>query len=170
MKPITLEQLLDSRDERHAVQVRLMQEHPNKTLVCLTVVMPGSVKRNGQSLVVAHAAVENLKQCFQPQEDELIERDLNTGYEAYLLTSFSREEAKRITCEIEDSHLLGRLFDIDVLDETGIPIPRTAVGYEPRRCLICDHEARYCMRNRTHSQEELQQHINKLIENYVQRV
>ena len=58
---ITLEELLGSRDARHAMQERLMQEHPDKTLVCLTVVMPGSIKRNEQSLVVAKAAVEALK-------------------------------------------------------------------------------------------------------------
>ena len=167
---ITLEQLLASRDERHTLQMQLLQEHPDKTLVCLTVVMPGSVKRNEQSLTVAKAAVEALKQCFNPYKDELLERDLPTGYEAYLLTDIGREKAKRMTCEIEDHHPLGRLFDMDVLDETGVPIPRTAVGSEPRRCLICDNEARYCMRNRTHTQEELQQHINQIIHDYVHGV
>lgn len=167
---ITLEELLGSRDARHAMQERLMQEHPDKTLVCLTVVMPGSIKRNEQSLVVAKAAVEALKECFHSHEGELLERDLTTGYEAYLLTSISRKEAKRMTCKIEDSHPLGRLFDMDVFDESGIPIPRTAVGSEPRRCLLCNNEARYCMRNRTHTQEELQQHINKIIHDYVHGV
>ena len=52
---ITLEQLLGSRDARHARQMSLLEQHPDKTLVCLTVVMPGSVKRNEQSLTVAHA-------------------------------------------------------------------------------------------------------------------
>lgn len=43
---ITLEELLKSRDERHAHQMELLKEHEGLTLVCLTVVMPGSVKRN----------------------------------------------------------------------------------------------------------------------------
>ena len=60
--PITLDELLASRDARHAMQQKLMAEHSGKTLVCLTVVMPGSVKRNLQFLLdeaTASLDVEN---------------------------------------------------------------------------------------------------------------
>lgn len=166
MQPITLDQLLASRDARHAMQMRLLQQHPRHTVICLTVVMPGSVKRNRQSLLVAHAAVEALRQEFQPLPGHLIEQDLPTGYEAYLITSCDKREAKRRTCKIEDTHPLGRLFDIDVLAEDGTPIARQSIGCQPRKCLICDNEARYCMRNHTHSQEELWQHIDQMIDHY----
>lgn len=86
---VTLNELLASRDSRHAMQQKLLAEHSGKTLVCLTVVMPGSVKRNHQSLVVAHAAVKELVENYElgVKSDEcLIERDLETGYEAYLIT------------------------------------------------------------------------------------
>ena len=54
---ITLDQLLASREERASFQKELLKGYPGKTLVCLTVIMPGKVKRNLQSLVVAQAAV-----------------------------------------------------------------------------------------------------------------
>ena len=127
---ITLDALLQSRDNRHALQQQLLQQHPDGTLVCLTVVMA-------------------------------------TGYEAYLITDLPALDAKRVTCDIEDSHPLGRLFDIDVMDADGAPISRQTVGGEPRRCLLCDHEARWCMRNHSHTQEELMNHIQQLIEDYV---
>lgn len=95
------------------------------------------------------------------------ERDLPTGFEAYLLTSMSLTEAKKTACHIEDQHPLGRLFDIDVIDKTGNPLPRTAIGKLPRRCMLCDNEARHCMRNNSHSYEDLQLHIKKLVDNYV---
>ncbi len=142
---ITLDALLQSRDQRHALQEQLLQQHPGGTLVCLTVVMPGSVKRNLYSVVTAQAALT-----------ALLDRHLPAL------------EAKRVTCDIEDSHPLGRLFDIDVMGADGTPISRQAVGGEPRRCLLCDHEARWCMRNHSHSQEELMAHIQKLVETYVQ--
>lgn len=163
---ITLEQLLGSRDARHARQMSLLEQHPDKTLVCLTVVMPGSVKRNEQSLTVAHAAVSEMRRVFDGETYSLEECDLETGYEAYLVTSLTETEAKTRCCDIEDKHPLGRLFDIDVIQHDGAPLPRAAVGRAPRKCLICDNEARYCMRNRTHTQEELHQHINRLIDNY----
>ena len=204
--PITLDELLASRDARHAMQQKLMVEHSGKTLVCLTVVMPGSVKRNLQSLTVAHAAVEAMRKAFGVKSEErrvkseeqrvkntdelmrsdelipetelltnelktndegcLIERDLNTGYEAYLITTLPLLEAKRVAVEIEDTHPLGRLFDIDVIDAQGIPVSRDRVGGQPRRCLVCDHEARYCMRMRWHTQEEIWARIKQMTDDY----
>ena len=202
---VTLNELLASRDSRHAMQQKLLAEHSGKTLVCLTVVMPGSVKRNHQSLVVAHAAVEQLIGSYElgvrndelrvtndelgvrndelrvtndeleVKSDELgvryggrlIERDLETGYEAYLITPLPLLEAKRIAVQIEDTHPLGRLFDIDIIDKDGVPVSRDRVGSRPRRCLVCDREARYCMRMRWHTQEEIWERINAMVDSWL---
>ena len=164
---ITLDALLQSRDNRHTLQQQLLQQHPGDTLVCLTVVMPGSVKRNLFSVVTAQAALTALLDRLGEHVKATRAHDLATGYEAYLITDLPVLEAKRVTCDIEDSHPLGRLFDIDVMGADGAPIPRQAVGCEPRRCLLCDHEARWCMRNHSHSQEELMAHIRQLIYDYV---
>lgn len=167
--PITLNELLASRDARHAMQMQLLAAHPEETLVCLTVVMPGSVKRNSESLLVAQAAVESLRVAFRPGHGCLLERDLPTGYEAYLLVPTPLTETKRKTCDIEDNHPLGRLFDIDVIDHNGQPVSRALIGRAPRRCLLCDREARLCMRLHTHTQEELWQRIRQMTEAYEQR-
>ncbi len=167
MTGITLDRLLAGRDARRDMQQQLMKANPGLTLVCLTVVMPGSVKRNKQSLTVAHAAVEVLKHELKDRLSYLEERDLPTGYEAFLLISLPPLEAKKMTCGIEEKHPLGRLFDIDVFNSAGLPVPREAVGLQPRSCMLCGNEARFCMRNRTHSQEELHNHINSLIDKYV---
>ena len=215
---VTLNELLASRDSRHAMQQKLLAEHSGKTLVCLTVVMPGSVKRNQQSLIVAHAAVEQMIGSYELEvrndelgvrsdelgvrndelgvrsdelgvrsdelgvrndelgvrSDELgirfggrlIERDLETGYEAYLITDLPLLEAKRIAVQIEDTHPLGRLFDIDIIDKDGVPVSRDRVGSSPRRCLVCNREARYCMRMRWHTQEEIWERINAMVDEY----
>ena len=93
--------------------------------------------------------------------------DLETGFEAYAFTKLPLLEAKRMACRIEEEHPLGRLFDIDVIDPTGTPVSRQSIGVEPRRCLLCEREARYCMRNHTHSREELQARIEKIVDEYV---
>ena len=163
---ITLHELLASRDARHATQQKLLAEHSGKTLVCLTVVMPGSVKRNQQSLTAAHAAVEAMRKAFG--QEQLLELDLETGYEAYLITPMPLLEAKRIAVNIEDTHPLGRLFDIDIINADGVPVSRDAIGEKPRRCLVCDHEARYCMRMRWHTQEDIWAKINEMVDSYVE--
>ena len=188
---VTLNELLASRDSRHAMQQKLLAEHSGKTLVCLTVVMPGSVKRNQQSLIVAHAAVEQMIESYElgvrndelgvrsdelgVRNDELegrfggrlIECDLETGYEAYLITDLPLLEAKRIAVQIEDTHPLGRLFDIDIIDKDGVPVSRDRVGSHPRRCLVCNREARYCMRMRWHTQEEIWERINAMVDSWI---
>ena len=164
---ITLDQLLASREERASFQKELLKSYPGKTLVCLTVIMPGKVKRNLQSLIVAQAALTALVSSFGDSMLKLEVRDKQTGYEAYLETTLSLGEAKRKTCSIEDTHPLGRLFDLDVIDADGVPISRETIGQNPRKCLICDNEARYCMRNRTHTLSELSARIDEMIEAYV---
>ena len=165
---ITLDQLLASNEQRSKRQMELIKQYPASTLVCLTVVMPGNVKRNFHSLIVAQAGMTALVNAFSDDIVNLEARDLITGYEAYLTTSLTQREAKQLACEIEDEHPLGRLFDIDVITPSGEPIARTAIGREPRQCLLCDKEARYCMRNHSHTQEELHNCIAQLIEDYVQ--
>lgn len=163
---ISLEQLLESRDKRAERQKALLEKYPDKTLLCLTVIMPGKVKRNKESLVVASAAVEILQREFKKQVVYFEQHDLNTGFEAYMLVDGESKEVKKQLCKIEESHALGRLFDIDVIDCNGVPVSRTDIGFSPRKCLICDNESRFCMRNFTHTQEELKTKIAEMVQEY----
>ncbi len=165
---ITLDMLLESREKRWQLQRQLIQDNPELTLVCLTVIMPGNVKRNAQSLVVAHAAVEAIQEAFGQSIQWQREQDLSTGYEGYYLVDMSMIACKRLACEIEDNHPLGRLFDIDVINTHVEPVSRSVIGREGRKCLLCDQDARYCMRNHTHTRDELQQKIQQMIEAYAQ--
>lgn len=171
--PVTLEQLLESRDNRWATERRLLHDNPGRVLIVLTVVMPGKIKRDNRSLIVARAAVEAIEHNFNVQNsnhkpqtsnvERVAIRDLVTGFEAYWLVGGDVLAVKRQTCAIEESHPLGRLFDIDVIGANAIPVSRQEVGLPPRRCLVCGNEARFCMRNHTHTQEEIQNKINEIV-------
>ena len=161
---ITLDQLLQARDNRYAKQVALTQAWPDRTLVCMTVVLPGPVKRDARSLRVASAAVPAIREALAPVYEEL--RDLPTGYEAYFLVDAPLLDVKRICCQIENTHPFGRLMDLDVLEPVGdtvIPVSRDRVGEPPRRCLLCDRPARECMRAHTHTPAEISAAIDRLL-------
>ena len=160
---VTLEQMLQGREGRHLHQMSLLQLYPGKTLVSMTVIMPGPVKRDSRSLTVAAVAEKELEEAFRGRILRMESRDLETGYEAFLVTDVSREETKRICCRMEDEAPLGRLFDLDVIGEDGVPMSRSGFGFPPRRCLLCDREARFCMRNHTHTLEELLAKIDEMI-------
>lgn len=162
---ISLQQLLLSRDARQARQEALLKEHPDKVLVCLTVILPGNVKRSKVSLGVALAAVEAIREELSPLWDERL--DLETGFEGYFLVDGTVPEVKKACCHIEDTHPLGRLMDIDVIELSNgrpVPVSRDRVGEPERRCLICDRPARECMRAKTHTLEQL---LGKVKEIYV---
>ncbi|MBQ9255296.1 MAG: citrate lyase holo-[Bacteroidales bacterium] len=163
---ISLDMLLKSRDERYKKQQDLLQKYPDKTLLCLTVIMPGSVKRNSSSLFVAQVGKEVLFKEFSSKIVFYEQRDLQTGFEAYIIIDKEKTDVKKILCSIEESHPLGRLFDIDVINSDGVPISRKDIGLPPRKCLICGEESRFCMRNFTHTQEELHSKIQQMIDEY----
>ena len=178
---VTLEQLLQSRDNRARHQRDLLGENPGKSLLSLTVQLPGSVKRNDWSLAIAKAGVDAIREAFEPEYEELL--DLETGYEGYFLVPMDPLEAKRRTCQLEDTHPLGRLMDIDVLTssasakahgianptlaDTVIPVGREEIGLAARRCLLCGQPARVCMRVRTHTQGELLAKIEEMVKSYL---
>lgn len=167
--PITLDQLLASRDARLRQELQYLTEYPRLTLLVLTIVVPGSEKRTPAAMVVAKSAMEALHSEFASEIRHELTKDLNTGYEAFLLLDMEREDAKSRAIAIEDSHPLGRLMDIDIIGEDGIPLGRGAMNKTPRRCIICDNDARVCMRARSHTPAEIDAKINNLVDEYLQR-
>lgn len=132
---ITLEQLLKSRDQRWDRERRLLQEFPGQTLVVLTVVMPGRVKRNAHTRVIARAAEAAVQAFLGPKVVLRYTNDAPTGYEAYWIVRAEARSVKRQMCGIEDFHPLGRLFDLDVIQSDATPLSRTDVG--SRRAAAC---------------------------------
>ena len=164
--PISLEQLLESRDARVSHQKELLAAFPGNTLVCLTVQLPGAVKRSAHSLIVGGAGLSSLLEKFGSVLSHAQVRDLETGYEAYLAVRLPAVLVKRQCVSIEEEHPLGRLMDIDVFTSEG-PLDRSALGLAPRKCLLCDNEVRYCMRARTHTQAELLDVIKKMLDDFL---
>ena len=162
---VTLEQLLASRDLRAQHQRDLLGKYPGRSLVCLTVQLPGPEKRNDTSLRIARAGVDAVRAAFSPEFEEL--KDLETGFEGYFLVPTAPQEAKLKACVVEDTHPLGRLMDLDVVfGPDGAILSRQDLNLAPRRCLLCDQPARYCMRAKTHSQAQLLERIEQMVKEY----
>ncbi len=159
---ITLEQLLESRDRRAERQRSLLSLYPGKALLCLTVMLPGPVKRSAMSLKIASAAVEAVRGGGSPVFEEF--RDLETGYEGYFIVDMDPLSAKRIAVELEETHPVGRLFDLDVIVDGPRPLGREELGLPSRECIICGRPVRECMRTRKHSTEELLSRIEAIID------
>ena len=161
---ITLEQLLEARDRRYDRQLALAKEWPDRTLVCMTVVLPGPVKRDARSLKVAEAGVKAVREVFSPVHEECFDRE--TGFEGFFVVDGDLLDVKKACCEIENEHPYGRLMDLDVLEKVGervVPVERERVGEAPRKCLVCGRPARECMRSRAHDFVNIVQAIDKIV-------
>ena len=78
-----------------------------------------------------------------------------TGEEALLLLNADPRDVKARTIQLEEEHPLGRLWDIDVLGQDGIPLSRSSFGHTRRTCLLCGQDAKICGRSGVHTHEEL---------------
>ncbi len=167
---ITLDQLLAARDRRRDLQLRLLEAHPELALIVLTVNIPGNIKQTPESRDIGHEGVRVLRERFGQKLQELTVNDLPTGFEAFLLVDSDEEEAKSLSVEIEDTHPLGRLMDIDVIGRDGVPLSRLTRGHGNRRCLLCGDDARVCMRSGRHTISELTDEILRLHDGYFKRI
>ncbi len=74
--------------------------------------------------------------------------------------------------DIEENHILGRCLDIDVytMKENKLRgISRSDLFKSPRRCFICDLDAKICSRAQTHSMEEIKTYFEETYSKYKQQ-
>lgn len=158
---VTLEQVLESREERARRQSELLAEY-KCPLISFTPVMPGSSKKNQMSKQIfseGNKAIESgLSGC---KVNHFEARENITGYEAFYSVDLPILTLKKIAVEIEDNNRHGRLFDIDVIGLDGKPVSRSMFGLGERRCLICGDSAHACSRSKKHSVEELLKEIER---------
>lgn len=160
---VTLAEVLMFRDEKAAAQQKLRNRFPKSVILSLGMNIPGPVKT---SPVVTLAFREGMKQLEHLLSENLavIKEKIilaeHAGYAAvYCIEGIDAAELKKYTIVLETTHVLGRLYDLDVCDEQGQAVSREQAGIEPRRCLLCGNDAKVCGRSRTHTVLELQKKV-----------
>lgn len=126
--------------------------------------IPGPVKQSPPLHAAFCGGAALLRQQFGAHLLAECEKAAVTGSELLLALDLPPEAAKRQTVRMENSHPLGRLFDLDVLDPCGRAVSRVDLGLPPRRCLLCGQDAKVCGRSRAHSVGALQARISALLD------
>ena len=161
MPEATLMQILESREKRVELQKRLIKTHKTP-LICFTMNIAGPIKTSPLIERAFKEGVNLLKEKFKCVTVHYEANVSVTGCQAMFCVSLSPKEAKDICMNIEESHPLGRLFDMDVLDTDGIKLSRDNL----RGCLVCGASGRECAARRLHSVKELQRATEKIITDY----
>ena len=75
-------------------------------------------------------------------------------------------ETKEYLINLEDTHPLGRLVDLDLYNIDG-PLSRRDLNIATRKCLVCSNDAVYCMRIKKHSLAVVEAKSVEIFNNYL---
>ena len=163
MKPsfVTLEQMLDARERRAAIQFDFLQEADGGCLVCLTLNIAGEIKRTPMTRMLFDRGLEEFGKLALPVAKQYL-LDEPTGSEAFFLVQQDAASVKALLEKVEESFPAARLFDFDVLIPGGEKLSRAT----PRRCLVCDAPAAACARSRAHGLDAIKAATDKLLRDF----
>ncbi|MCS2159742.1 citrate lyase holo-[acyl-carrier protein] synthase [Scandinavium sp. H11S7] len=168
---VKLDEMLAAKDNRAARQTDWLQ-HYGQPVVSLTLVTPGEVKDSIRYRNSMGVAIQACDQLLWQHHWQVLDRQvlwLPTGPEVLWCVAHSAAEIKAHATTLEQSHPLGRLWDIDVICPQSGPVGRTALGHSQRRCLLCDEPAHACSRSRRHEQALVVASVEKLIDDWFAR-
>jgi len=163
---VTLEEMLAAR-ERRAENQRILIENFGKPVISFTLNTPGPVKVSARLEKCFDDGVALIEELFSLQGITILMSQIykpKTGCEYYGVADCSAADAKLLLARAEEYAPLGRLYDMDVIDESGCPVSRSELGLPERRCLICGRPAHECSRSRRHSIEELTARMKEMID------
>ncbi len=151
-----LEQILQARDNRLALQTSLLGKYRSPLVSC-TMNIPGPTKNSELIQSSFDKAMEAFMQRNQGVLEEVLEQRKETGPERYfiVLGGTNLYALKRRLAFFEQVYPIGRYLDLDLKDSDGLAITRKDIELEPRRCLLCSRPAKECSRSERHSLEDL---------------
>ena len=167
-QPVTLEQVLQTKEERAVVQAEL-RARCQVAVVSVSVNMPGTVKYDQDTLALIEYALARLQKLFAIEGFQTLEsRWLHAvaGPAAVLAVAEDAAAIKRLAVQVEQEQPFGRLLDIDVFDAAGRQLSRGSAGLVGRRCVVCDEPAILCIRGRRHEAQQIAAAVAMMLEDF----
>lgn len=155
--------ILKAREERYEHIQKLSKTYKN--LITLKANTPGLDKNRYSSFFLVKQLNKIIENRFQINYITLI-KGFDGPYYVYALSNNSLKNIKLELIDIENNHPLGRYIDID-LYVNSLMISRDDFNIPLRKCMICKNIAIDCMRNNRHNFEEVLDHIDYKILNYL---
>ena len=163
MEPTLLE-ILDAR-ERRVIRQKELTAATRCPLVSFTMNIAGPVKYSpsiDRGFSLGLSRLEQMLSGLPVRSRHVLRED--TGCEALFAVDADPLFLKALAVHLEDRDDFGRLLDIDILDAQGKKLDRQLLGLSPRKCLLCEKDARLCSRSRAHSVAQLQEKTARLLD------
>lgn len=162
-------EFLFDRDKRVFYQESLLKENKDKTLVTIRINYPGIEKSNYITDNIVNTIYNEILTYygkFIVFEDKYKNKE---GIVAHFLFDLDFVNVKKEMINVEEEHILGRCLDIDVYtlkNDKVIGISRSDLFKKPRRCFICDLDAKICSRAQTHTIDEIKNYFEVVYKNF----
>ncbi|GMO41302.1 MAG: triphosphoribosyl-dephospho-CoA synthase CitG [Treponemataceae bacterium] len=150
----TLKEILAERERRAERRAELLAEYKGAFL-SLTLNIAGEAKAFPLARRCFDEEIRTVQLTLKAEHIPVFHQETsetNAGYAAFLCAGCDARAIKSLAVHIEDTHPLGRLFDIDVFDADGVKLSRddSPDGNNARPCLVCGGNAFACARSRAH--------------------
>lgn len=163
---IGLEGVLAEREIRAEKQKKLLEKYKH-SLISFTLNIPGSVKDSPLYRKIFQEGIRAIEAVLG--QERILYKEIqykSAGSTGYLVVELEALNIKKEALKIEENHPLGRIYDYDVFDKDGSKLNRIEMGYEERKCLLCNEKAVICGRMKKHPIENLIKKIEIMAETY----
>ena len=167
-QPVTMEQVLQTKEERAAVQEELRSRY-QAAVVSVSVNMPGQIKYDQDTRALIEYALTRLQVLFAAaglRASEVRRLPAVAGPAAVLAVEADAALLKQLAVQVEQEQPFCRLLDIDVFDAAGVQLSRDASGQAGRRCFVCDEPAILCIRGRRHEAQQIAAAVAMMLEDF----
>lgn len=158
---VQLTEMLLCREHRTLTQNIFLEKYQCPVIsFCMNI--PGPIKTNDPIRSAFEWGKSVLLDTLSAHHAEILqtqETHESTGDELIMAIQLPAQTLKTITMQIEEQHPLGRLFDMDVIDQQGNKLSRP----QYRKCLVCSRQAQACARTRAHGIKEMQDVIDTML-------
>lgn len=142
-----MNKILIDKEKRSSFQLLLLNQKRGN-LIIIRGNYPGMYKNNQ-----INNNVVNQGYCIVKNKFEILDSFHQVSSEGliyFVIVNENIYEIKRKLIDIEDNYIIGRLLDLDV---KGInkDVSRSDLGYDKRKCYICNDFAHNCVRSQKHT-------------------
>ncbi|MBS1029666.1 citrate lyase holo-[acyl-carrier protein] synthase [Gluconobacter albidus] len=157
--------ILRAREERARRQLFILRRF-ERPIISVTVVSPGDEKCSPLIMKIFSEARKNICSAVKGSGSRVLLEEASvssSGPEAiFVVSTLSQIEIKKMTMLLEDTHPLGRLWDLDVITPDQFSLSRANFDFPARKCLLCSDIAMNCARSRKHSIEDLHKEMRRI--------
>lgn len=155
--------ILVAREKRFEYITKLSITYPS--IIVLKANTPGDNKNRYSSFFLIKQFNQIIEKKFK-YDFKTLKKGFDGPYYVYGFSNILSRESKFDLIDIENMNMLGRLVDLDLYIGS-VMVSRSDFEIGLRGCMICEHSAIDCMRNKRHSIDEILNHIDSRILYYL---